>query len=449
MDTSLLTAESAAKSVGEIIEDARLGPVHWWTLVFCALIAALDGFDVLVMAFAAPVLAQQWTLDSRHIGFLLGAAPIGMALGAATIAPLADKVGRKHLLMLACGLAGIGTLASAFTASVWPLGATRLITGLGIGTALPTLTTLTSEISPDRWRNLFISIVTNGYSVGTITGAIVAGSIIHTLGWQGLFWFGGVGPLLLIPFLWACLAESPHYYAGSRRAGSKENLAKVLEKLYGKTVVLRSEEGQTSTGERMLGVGRLLAGNLRQATLMSWIAFFCSFFVVYFIFQWIPTIIHSAGYSLDDAFRASLVASVGGLLGPFAVAGLSRYVSLQRSIVIFFVLGGLGTALIGAAGQSLALIVTLIFLSSFFTLGAEMGLFMFTARLYPTSARAGGVGWALGVGRFGAIFGPIVGGFLIGMGGGAPFYFPLFGAALIVAALAIHRSRFRGDSFAI
>lgn len=447
-DYSLPTDAAAAKSVGEVIEDAPLGAIHVWTLIFCACVAALDGFDVLVMAFAAPVLAEQWGLDSQRIGFLLGAAPIGMALGAATIAPLADNVGRKQLLMLACGLAGIGTLASTWTTSFWPLGATRLITGLGIGAALPTLTTLTSEIAPDRWRNFFISIVTNGYSVGTITGAIIAGGIIRGWGWQGLFWLGGVGPLLLIPLLWAFLAESPQYYASSRRAGSKENLAKLLDKFHGKAVAFRYQEGKTLASENTLGVGGLLTGTLRRATLMSWLAFFCSFFVVYFIFQWIPTIIRSAGYSLDDAFQASLVASVGGLLGPFAAAGLSSYISLQRSIVIFFVMGGLCTALIGAAGQSLELIVALIFLSSFFTLGAEMGLFMFTARLYPTHARAGGIGWALGVGRLGAIVGPIAGGFLIGMGWGVPLYFPLFGATLIVAALAIQMSRFRGDSFA-
>ncbi len=448
METSLLLDGTGAKSVSELIEDAPLGSIHWWTLFFCASVAALDGFDILVMAFVAPVLVKQWGLDAQHIGFLLGAAPIGMALGAATIAPLADTVGRKYVLMLACGLAGIGTLGSAFTASFWPLGATRFVTGLGIGAALPTLTTLTSEISPDRWRNLFISIVTNGYSVGTIVGAVVAGGVIHIWGWQGLFWIGGLGPLLLIPFLWVFLPESPYYYAASRTAAARIKLTKAIEKLSQKPVVLRFEDSRISTGGRALAVGELLTGKLRRATLMSWIAFFCSFFVVYFIFQWIPTIVHDAGYSLETAFRASLVASIGGMLGPFAVAGLSGWINLQRCITIFFVVAGLCTALIGVVGQSLPLILTLIFMASFFALGAEMGLFMFTARLYPTRARAGGVGWALGVGRLGAIFGPVVGGILIGIGWGFPLYFPLFGAVLLFAAFAIHNSRFHGDSFA-
>lgn len=446
-DAALMEAASAP-GIGDIIERAPLGGVHVLVLVGCTAIAAFDGLDVLVMALAAPVLAEQWQLDARRIGLLLGSAPIGMAVGAAALAPLADRIGRKRLLLLACALAGIGTLASSLTTAFWPLAATRLITGLGIGAALPTLTTLTSEIAPDRWRNLFIGIVTNGYSIGTIAGALLAGSIIAAWGWQGLFWIGGLGPLLLIPLLWAWLPESPYFLASRRGVGADGRLLRVLQRLSGTVAALPTRHPAIAPGTPASGLGQLLAGDLRRAGLLSWLAFFCSFFVVYFIFQWIPSIVRGAGYSLDAAFRASLIASVAGLLGPFALAGLSARVSLQRCIVWFFVLGGLSTALIGLAGQSLPLILTALFLSSFFTLGAEMGLFMFTARLYPSRARAGGVGWALGVGRFGAIFGPIVGGVLIGMGWGIPAYFPLFGAVLIVAALAVRLSRFRGDSFA-
>ena len=439
---------AASDGIGAVIERAPFGLVHLWTLLGCTAIAAFDGLDVLVMALAAPVLAEQWALDARSIGFLLGAAPIGMAVGAAAIAPLADRIGRKRLLLLACALAGVGTLASSFTGSFWPLAATRLATGLGIGAALPTLTTLTSEIAPDRWRNLFIGIVTNGYSIGTITGAIVAGGIITAWGWQGLFWCGGLGPLLLMPLLWASLPESPYFLASRRTAGADGHLLGILRRLSPGVATLPPAIGANREREPVLGLKVLLGGELRRASLMSWLAFFCSFFVVYFIFQWIPSIVRGAGFSLDAAFRASLIASVAGLLGPFALAGLSTRVSLQRCILWFFVAGAVSTALVGVAGQSLTLILTAVFLSSFFTLGAEMGLFMFTARLYPSRARAGGVGWALGVGRFGAIFGPIVGGVLIGMGWGIPRYFPLFGAVLLVAAAAVYLSQFRGDSFA-
>lgn len=416
---------SVAAATASPAASAPIGLTQVWTLIGCTLIAAFDGLDVLVMALAAPVLAEQWRLDARAIGLLLAAAPIGMAIGAAAIAPLADRIGRKRLLLLACALTGIGTIASSFTGAFGPLAFTRLVTGLGIGAALPTLTTLTSEVAPERWRNLFIGIVTNGFSIGTIAGAMVAGAIIGSWGWQGLFWCGGVGPLLLIPLLWATLPESPYFLASRRGAPAA-----------------------IGAGASRSMLGDVLGGDLRRAGLCVWLAFFCSFFVVYFIFQWIPSIVRGAGYSLDAAFRASLIASVAGLLGPFALAGLSARVSLQRCIVWFFVLGGLATALVGVAGHSLARILTAVFLSSFFTLGAEMGLFMFASRLYPSRARAGGVGWALGVGRIGAIFGPIVGGVLIGMGWGIPRYFPLFGAVLLVAAAAVHLSRFRGDSFA-
>ncbi len=416
---------SVAAGAAKPIESAPATGAQAWTLLGCTLIAAFDGLDVLVMALAAPVLAEQWQLDARAIGLLLGTAPIGMAIGAAAIAPLADRIGRKRLLLLACALAGIGTLASSFTGAFGPLALTRLVTGLGIGAALPTLTTLTSEVAPERWRNLYIGIVTNGYSIGTIGGAMVAGAIIRSWGWQGLFWCGGVGPLLLMPLLWATLPESPQFLAARRGAPAA-----------------------IGAGASRSTLGDVLGGDLRRAGLCTWLAFFCSFFVVYFIFQWIPSIVRGAGFSLDAAFRASLIASVAGLLGPFALAGLSARISLQHCILWFFVAGAVSTALVGVAGQSLPLILAAVFLSSFFTLGAEMGLFMFASRLYPARVRAGGVGWALGVGRFGAIFGPIVGGVLIGMGWGIPRYFPLFGAVLLVAAAAVYLSRFRGDSFA-
>lgn len=416
---------SVAVGTASPAASAPVGAAQVWTLLGCTLIAAFDGLDVLVMALAAPVLAEQWRLDARAIGLLLGTAPLGMAIGAATLAPLADRIGRKRLLLLACALAGAGTLASSFAGAFGPLALTRLVTGLGIGAALPTLTTLTSEVAPERWRNLYIGIVTNGYSIGTIGGAMVAGAIIRAWGWQGLFWVGGVGPLLLIPLLWATLPESTHFLAARRGAPAAGDAG-----------------ASKSTLREVLG------GDLRRAGLCTWLAFFCSFFVVYFIFQWIPSIVRGAGFSLDAAFRASLTASVAGLVGPFALAGLSARVSLQRCIVWFFVAGAVSTGLVGVAGQSLPLIFAAVFLSSFFTLGAEMGLFMFASRLYPSRVRAGGVGWALGVGRFGAIFGPIIGGVLIGMGCGIPRYFPLFGAVLLVAAAAVALSRFRGDSFA-
>ena len=207
---------SVAAGTARPIESAPATGAQAWTLLGCTLIAAFDGLDVLVMALAAPVLAEQWQLDARAIGLLLGTAPIGMAIGAATLAPLADRIGRKRLLLLACALAGVGTLASSFTSAFGPLALTRLVTGLGIGAALPTLTTLTSEVAPERWRNLYIGIVTNGYSIGTIGGAMMAGALIAAWGWQGLFWVGGIGPLLLIPLLWVTLPESTYFLATRR-----------------------------------------------------------------------------------------------------------------------------------------------------------------------------------------------------------------------------------------
>lgn len=242
------------------VASAPVGAAQLWTLLGCTLIAAFDGLDVLVMALAAPVLAEQWQLDARAIGLLLGTAPIGMAIGAAAIAPLADRIGRKHLLLLACALTGIGTLASSFTGAFGPLALTRLLTGLGIGAALPTLTTLTSEVAPERWRNLYIGIVTNGYSIGTIAGALAAGAIIGSWGWQGLFWCGGIGPLLLMPLLWATLPESPYFLAARRGAPAAMGV-----------------------GASRSTLGDVLGGDLRRAGLCTWLAFFCSFFVVYFI----------------------------------------------------------------------------------------------------------------------------------------------------------------------
>lgn len=375
----------------------------------------LDGGDVLVVSYAAPLLTREWALSAQAMGAVFSAGLVGMAIGALLIAPLADVLGRRIMVLVALVILLGGMLVSARVTTVTELAALRLFTGLGIGAMLASITALSSEFAPPRYRSFAVSLSTAGYPLGAVATGLAAQFILPEYGWRGLFVAAGLVSGAMLPVCWLWLPESTQFLAARRQPDGR---------------VARAQERSLRPP-----VGRLVSADLRARTLLTWGAFFGSFMTLYFLTSWLPRIAVDAGLSLAAAVNAGTLFNLGAFIGLLLLGYLSSRLDLRRMIGWFFA----GAALIMVVFGAIHTPVWLFYLEIFFigvgVQGGFGGLYAVAARIYPTSVRVTGVGWALGVGRLGAIAGPLVGGVLIGWGVGLFGSFVVFAVPIALAAI--------------
>ncbi|MCG2635157.1 MAG: aromatic acid/H+ symport family MFS transporter [Gammaproteobacteria bacterium] len=425
---------TGGRSVEALIDEGPVKPLQWWVVVLCTLVIVFDGFDVQAIAFTAPVLMTEWALAKGSLGPVFGAGLVGMALGALILGPLGDTFGRKSAILISVATFSLFSLLTATATSYEGLFAYRLLTGLGLGGALPNATALIAEYAPRRLRNLMISLIFLGIPIGGMTGGVLAAEIIPYWGWEGVFLLGGLGPLLLLPVLMLALPESLRFLA-NRGVKREVALKKVLIRLQIEpdTVVMAAPPEAT----RSLPLVQLFKEGLARDTVLLWATFFLNLMAIYFLISWIPSLLVSAGYGVSDGAYTAVVLNLGGAIGPLLLAWLIGRFGSRLMLVIYFLCAALAVALLGRSADHLALVMLMTFLAGFFTFGAQIGLNALAASIYPTTARSTGVGWALGVGRIGSILGPVLGGVLLALGWAMPGYFGLFGLILLVAVLTI------------
>jgi len=423
--------------VSDVIDHSEMGPLQWWVMLFCTLVVVLDGFDVQAIAFTAPEISADLGIAKHDFGTLFSAGLIGMAIGALLIGPVGDRWGRKLAIIGSLVAFGLFTLATAWASSFNELLLLRLLTGLGLGGALPNATALMSEYANRAWRNLAISIIFLGIPIGGVVGSLIAGKLMPIWGWQSVYVVGGVMPLMAAVLLIWLMPESIRYLA--TRSGRNAQIAATLNRVnptgnYHAEQAFEIEQAPSDAGP----VRQLFAPGYGRDTLLLWAAFFTNLIVVYFLIAWTPTLFASLSDEPGQALRGALVLNLGGAIGPLLLAWLiSRYGSNRMLPMIFL----LGMATIIATGQvthSARLVTLGIFFAGFFTFGAQIGMNALAASIYPTASRATGVGWALGIGRWGSILGPVIGGMLMARSLGMPVYFTFFGAILAISALVIY-----------
>ncbi|MEA3220212.1 MFS transporter [Immundisolibacter sp.] len=371
----------------------------------CLLVIVLDGFDMLVIALTAPAIAADWGLSAQRLGPLFAAGILGMIGGSVLIAPLGDRLGRVRVLMLCCGLFGLFAGLTALAGGYWSLLGLRLLTGLGLGGAVPNATALISEHASPRRRPLLVSVGLVGFSVGGMLCAGLAVPLLPRFGWRALYLVGGVLPLLLIPVLWRFLPEAP--------AAARE----------------------LAPG-RSGGVRRLLAADLGPDTRRLWLGFFINMMVMFFLANWVPYLAGQAGFSAHQGSLAALALNLGGMVGPLLLAALCQRLDARRVIGTAFVLAAASLVAVGYATGSFGVYLAAAALAGFFVFGAQIALHALAAAAYPTALRATGIGWALGCGRVGSVFGPLLGGELLRSGVPLQYYFSGFGLVVLLAAAA-------------
>lgn len=419
--------------VNQVIDNARFTRFHWMVMCLCGLLLVFDGYDLFIYGAVLPVLMKEWDLTPVQAGALGSYALFGMMFGAFVFGPLADRIGRKKGVAISFVLFSISTFLSGFATTPTEFGIYRFIAGLGCGGLMPNAVALMNEYAPKRARSTLVAIMFSGYSLG---GVLCAGLGIYMLprfGWQSMF-FAAAIPLVLLPIILWKLPESVGFLL---RSGQHAKARAMLQMVAPEASLVSSAKlVQAETKGAGVPMLDLFKDGRTMGTVMIWLSFFCCLLMVYALGSWLPKLMATAGYSLGSSLSFLLMLNFGGVVGAILGGWLGDRFSLPKVVTAFFAVGTVAIALLGL-NSPMPLLYLLIFLAGATTIGTQILLYANTAQFYPQSMRSTGLGWASGVGRTGAIVGPLLGGSLMAAALPLKMNFLAFAVPGLVAALAI------------
>ncbi|MDC4442112.1 aromatic acid/H+ symport family MFS transporter [Acinetobacter baumannii] len=426
MDTSKV-------NINELIDKARFTSFHWKVLIWCLLIIIFDGYDLVIYGVALPLLMQQWSLTAVEAGLLASAALFGMMFGAMIFGTLSDKLGRKKTILICVTLFSGFTFIGAFAKGPTEFAILRFIAGLGIGGVMPNVVALMTEYAPKKIRSTLVAIMFSGYAIGGMTSALLGAWLVKDMGWQIMFLIAGI-PLLLLPLIWKFLPESLAFLVKSNHSEQAKNIVSKIApqtQVNANTQLVLNESTTTDVPVRALfQQGRTFS------TFMFWIAFFMCLLMVYALGSWLPKLMLQAGYSLGASMLFLFALNIGGMVGAIGGGALADRFHLKPVITIMFIVGSAALILLGINSPQFIL-YSLIAIAGAATIGSQILLYTFVAQFYPTALRSTGMGWASGIGRIGAIIGPVLTGALLTLELPHQMNFLAIAIPGVIAALAI------------
>ncbi len=435
-------SQTGVLDVREFINERKMSGYQWWLVLLCFLIVAADGMDVAIMGFVAPSIIAEWGISKPAFGMVMGAAPIGLAIGALLAGSSSDWFGRRKVLLASVTAFGLATLATAHATDLQSMAILRFVTGLALGAAMPNASTLMSEYVPERIRSSVIAAMFTGFNLGSAAIGFAAAYITPRYGWQAVLTFGGVMPLLLLPLLYFYLPESARYLVVRQAPAERIRsvLARVCRENLDRWQSFVLNEGPVAA-KQPLGV--LFSKGYSLRTVSLWLTYFMGLLVIYLSTSWLPTMMKDAGLSIDRASMLTAMFQLGGTVGGLLVGLAMDRIGAGRAISLSYLMGAVALVVLAISGLTSEWIVLVILLTGFCLSGAQTGLNAYAPGCYPTMARATGVSWMLGVGRLGSILGSSIGGFLLSTGWGFQAIFLTLAIPAAIAALAILGSRSR------
>jgi benzoate transport len=446
MSESVAPAASSAQLAARVIDDGRASPRQLLVIALCVLFNMVDGFDITAMAIVASGVATDLDLSPDRLGLTFSFALAGMMAGAMGLAPLSDIIGRRRLIIASLLLIGVSILLTASATKLTEFVALRFVSGLGGGALLASQATMAAEFSPEKYRALAVTIVTAGYPAGAMMTSVIGGFVMPDYGWRGMFWFGGIATLSMAVVAMALLPESIKYLFERRPANTLERANRILAALGKPTIdVLPDIDLARGDGKRsVFGNMRMLLGTRHwRATLTLWATFFLSFGTLYFLMSWIPRLMEQSGFSAEAGRDAFFLFNLSAIIGVFSLGFLATRWRLSQLVSAFLFLSAVAMVAFAAAPQKLGLLLAITFVMGFLQQGGFMGLYAVAANLYPTSIRGTGIGWAIGLGRFGAVVGPAAAGYLIAAGLDMSMNYYVFAVPMAIAGILAWRTNVR------
>ena len=354
-------------------------------------------------------------------------------LGALIFGPLADRLGRKRILGWSVAFFGLMSLVSIWAPDLTTLTALRFLTGLGLGGAMPSAITLTSEYCPSKRRSSLVTLMFCGFTVGSALGGLASAQILTHFGWQGVLFVGGVLPLLLVPFLVALLPESLRFLVLRQRPQADvDRIIRRLDPLAGTLPQLTAREAATQAP-----ISELFRKPYAVGTALLWVSFFMSLLIIYLISSWLPTLLNGAGADLRTASLVTSVFQIGGTVGAILLGRLMDGVGSARALSVAYATGAGFVLLCGASSTNLGMLVLAVFGVGFCISGSQVGANALAAAYYPTGSRATGVSWANAAGRTGSVVGSLSGGWLVSLNFDAGSILSMLAVPALIASLGI------------
>jgi len=432
-----------AINVAQVIDGQKVGALQLRAFLLCCAVLFVDGFDVQGITYVAPAISQAWSLPRGALGPTFSAGLFGVMLGALLLAPLADRIGRRPVIIWSCIAFGVCTLATVLMGNLTELLVLRFFTGLGLGGALPNAIGLASEYAPKKHRASIVMFVSSGISLGSIAVGMVAARLISTIGWQAVFVVGGVLPLLLAAALYRWLPESIRFAAliPGAQAEAKKLLRRIKPDLP-PDADLRIQSSDPSGGKTT--VADLFKEHRGPVTVLIWVAFFMSLLNVYLAINWLPTSLNASGFSLAQAAVITSMYHLGGVLGTYACGLLMDKLGAHAILIFAFLLAVVGFYTFATAPAMPQWSTTLLLMATGFgVIGGQVGITTLASMIYPVAMRSTGLGWALGVGRVGSIVGPTIGGLMIATALDAKHVYIFCTVPALIGAMAIALLRWR------
>ncbi|PYC22173.1 MFS transporter [Pseudomonas mosselii] len=421
--------------------DARpVSPYQWRLLLLLILLLVTDGYDAQVLGYVIPALAQDWGLEKAAFGPVFSANLLGLTVGSLAVTPLADRFGVRRVLLCCVLLYASLTVLMVFASSLDSLMLARFLCGIGMGGAMPSAMALMADYAPPRLRTLMVTLAACGFSLGGAAGGFVAAGFIDHYGWQAVFLAGGVAPLLLFPFLALFLPESlPRLL---RDAPPYVRLQRVTARLLPGWQIPAARITADEPADSKLTVVSLFRDGFARPTLLLWSTFFVSLILLYFMISWLPSLLQESGLALNQANLVTSLFLFAGTFGAVCLAWCADRMANKAYLLAAVLLGAaLFSVLVGLNHDDPRWLVPSVFAAGFCIIGGQLTLNAFVSNFYPAQVRATGTGWALGVGRFGSILGPLLGSLLLTLHMPVEQIFFFCAVPAVLGALLISRVR--------
>lgn len=432
-------AATGVSAVETALENQKIGGLQIRVAALCSLVQICDGYDINSIGVSVPSLTHAWSLPPQAFVQAFLWSSIGILVGALSAGPIGDRVGRRPLLIASLTIFGLASLGSAFSGSLLMMTVLRFFTGIGIGGAFPGAASLTGDYAPHRRRALMIMASFTGAPVGGFLCGQIAGVLLPSFGWPSIFLVGGVVPLLMVVALALWLPELPRFLAAKADPSPREAaLLRQLAIAPGQGAAERLNVADGNPIAMLFGPGYALQ------TVLVWIIFFCSLLNLFLLINWMPEVLHLTGMTPASAARATSFRELGGMVAVLYLGVLIDRFGAERALAWHYAAGILFIAVIALVALPYLLLVLVIFFTGMTVIGSQTGANAACGKLYPARMRTSGLGWALGVGRLGAIAAAPLGGYLLSLGVAPTHIFLSACGVALVAAVATGLLRFCG-----